>query len=345
MPTDQPPIDPLYATVRARREARREAVRFGPTVSAGPATGALDPKTCRRCAVTFVPRTKSAKFCGDACALAHYLETFAQHSLPAGSPVPGDVASIPSPDLGPLLPGALMGVVVEDFDPSAHRTLPSLMHWVGTVLSGRSHAPRRPTFAMWPEGPGWCLWLPDDARVVEIAGRAHRMTVADGHHNVRRGGPKPERIVRVGPPKVLEAPAPLVPGRYRTHILARSPIHSRADGVFALDTAMRRDSRDLVSGTLAACMMERLGRPQVVPEMLALEVTDANIERIVLTNFAQKIRDERHGGGVVQAWRGAMTVETNALGAWLLAVAGLVGLGAKTAYGCGRVRIETARVS
>lgn len=54
---------------------------------------------------------------------------------------------------------------------------------------------------------------------------------------------------------------------------------------------------------------------------------------------ALKIGYER---GVVGASWGSLIVECNATGRWLLDCAALVGLGGKTAFGFGRVRVEDA---
>lgn len=66
-------------------------------------------------------------------------------------------------------------------------------------------------------------------------------------------------------------------------------------------------------------------------------------------NVRLEIRDERGqrvrvriGGhlGVVEGWTGSMRITTNAYGHWLLKLAALIGLGARVAYGFGRIKVE-----
>jgi hypothetical protein len=59
---------------------------------------------------------------------------------------------------------------------------------------------------------------------------------------------------------------------------------------------------------------------------------------------AQTEREEvllRGKVGPVRGWSGSVVVETNAVGRWLLECAGRgLGLGGRTAFGFGRVRVE-----
>lgn len=296
---------------------------------------------CAHCGRAFKPETLAPRFCSAACSLRHYVARYLATCAP-GAPVTGEVSALPAPDIGPVLPGAAMGVLAEDFDPGTHRARPSLMHWVGTALSGLGHDRRCATFAMWPEHPGWALYLPTDGQVLEVCDRTHLLTLSDGPRGPRGqivGAPRP---VRVGPPVALAAPAPLRPGRYRTRVIARTPVHTRSSGVFALDSEHRKASDDILSGTLTASLTTRVGLPALIPELIALETISSNVERLVVGSFSTKIKSAR-GAGNVEAWRGELVVESNALGAWLLDVAGRIGLGGKTAYGLGRVRVETVR--
>jgi CRISPR/Cas system endoribonuclease Cas6 (RAMP superfamily) len=45
------------------------------------------------------------------------------------------------------------------------------------------------------------------------------------------------------------------------------------------------------------------------------------------------------GDGRVRGWMGSVTVETSAMGVWLLEVAAELGLGGRVAYGFGRVSV------
>jgi hypothetical protein len=142
------------------------------------------------------------------------------------------------------------------------------------------------------------------------------------------------------PPRAREA------GQYRVRVQTITPIVMRRDKYV---TKLGRRVRELYD------RIERLVGPLAyVARWLGLDVPEQHIIATVIAQDVERVidRDGRDGIRVGGHWMdgekrgrivglvGWLDIECNAVGRWLLDCAALVGLGARTTIGFGRVRVE-----
>lgn len=197
-----------------------------------------------------------------------------------------------------------------------HRNVRALHGMLSTITG--SHTGRWPRFALvpWPSPFGWAVYLrlDDDARLLANQKLAARLFDA----NVR---------VHFGPLIRLKSPSVRKRGHRRLRIDAITPV------------CIRQTDGEMYTAPTTETIMSAIGVE--FPSRVGLQSGDVARLRLELI--------ERHtmpamvpvGGkyGAVRGWVGHCLVETNAVGEWLLRAAERVGLGGRTAFGFGRIRV------
>lgn len=195
-------------------------------------------------------------------------------------------------------------------------------HGVATALTRDPHAPAAP-FSAWPGEACWWLWTRSAGAITHLAGR----------RLVHRIGRREHAVVTVSAARPCVLPPPRAPERHRVAIHADTPVAIRCHG----GTVVRAWPDDVsLTSTLAQTLAPRvLGRP-LAREDVALRVTrDASVAAV-----ARAVPSDVRRRGAQAGWTGRVEVECSGLAAWLLECAVLVGLGGRTAFGLGRVRVE-----
>ena len=161
----------------------------------------------------------------------------------------------------------------------------------------------------------------------------------DAPHALALAGP----VLRVRPPPARE------PGSYRARVEIVSPLVLRRGISGAKRRAGERDPHELqdapesLSGALLqvahriGCDLSHTGVVATVRSLDVERVLDDDGEDGVRVGGHWRIGEHR---GRIQCLVGWLEIECNAIGRWLLDCAALVGLGAKSALGFGRVRVE-----
>ena len=229
----------------------------------------------------------------------------------------------------PALPSRAAGAVMALTSPGERYLLHDapVWHGVATALTRDPHAPAAP-FSAWPGDGCWMLWTRAAGAITHLSGR----------RLMHRIGRREHAIVTVGVASPCVLPPVLPAGRYRATIHADTPVAVRCYG-----GSVVRDRPDALSlaSTLAQTLAPRvLGRPLPVSSVALRVVRDetaASTERTVPSHQRDR--------GAQRGWTGRVEVETSALAAWLLECAVLTGLGGRTAFGMGRVRVEVSRWS
>jgi hypothetical protein len=235
----------------------------------------------------------------------------------------GDPWAISSPSYDARLPERCHRIEIEGA-PAWLCTLDAAnaMHAVLELISREpGHRHHR---ALWPDAAARCWW----ATVPASDGRR-----ALGGYRYPHAVAGQRRVVSLGPAITLRTPPPLAAGRYRVRVEALTPVVIRANA--GRYTRTEPDAGNIASA-LGYTLAPRLGLPAVPPEMIACDLAT----RATAPAALRVDRRGRIGGdGVVRGWVGAIEVECSALAAWLLACAAALGLGGRTAYGFGRVRV------
>lgn len=193
-------------------------------------------------------------------------------------------------------------------------------HGVATALTRDPHASAAP-FSAWPGDGCWWLWTRSSGAITHLAGRTL----------MQRVGRREHAMVSVGAARPCLLPPPRAPGRYRAAIAADTPVAIRCYG----GTVVREwpDAVSLAS-TLAQTLAPRvLGRPLRADDVAIRVMRDAS-------EPARGAAPSERGRHAQDGWRGRVEVECSGLAAWLIECAVLVGLGGRTAFGMGRVRVE-----
>jgi hypothetical protein len=206
------------------------------------------------------------------------------------------------------------------------------LHAALTGLTG-GHRPDRPAFSLlpWPCRSRWAVVVADDDAARALAGTRHQCALYD----------RPTAIT-LGPLVRLRAPASLAPGRYRVTIDSVTPVvissHTSLHTIVESAQDERRrarvtpDAKNL-RGSLVDTLARRLGLRDLRTEQLPLLLHSRETEPTRV----------RLGGkfGSIAGWHGRVVVETSATGAWLLLCAAQgYGLGGRTSFGFGRVRVQ-----
>lgn len=207
----------------------------------------------------------------------------------------------------PGYPGHLPGAVVPlRFEPEwriEHRHV-VLLHGLVTALTG-DHDPRDPRFALVPDGESWAVYLPREQDV-------ERLT--SGPRAARLGG----SAVLVHPGEVARVEAPERPSRRRHRV--------RVDALTPVQLRTPRVTGGNLTSTLTAWTARRLGLPSDLGARCEIVSSESYLQSVPLGHV-------RGGRGHVGHW----IVDVNAPALWLLRCAEVIGLGAKAAYGFGRI--------
>lgn len=219
----------------------------------------------------------------------------------------------------PYLRGGGMTIAVTPHPrwPVEHRNVRQL-HGMMTALFDRGHRARLPTFALVPVPGafGWGVYAHDLAWAEELAGREVEARLYDRRVLARFSG-----IIRAKAPRIRT-------GRHRLELVTVTPVYIRCYG--GTMTRLVADAPSII-GTLGS-EFPRLVGVDVKREDLRIEVIEREtyVERTPL------------GGkyGTVPGWCGRVVLECNAPAAWLLRCAETLGLGSRSAFGFGRIKVR-----
>lgn len=277
---------------------------------------------CPMCGALVVSANARTRTCGPDCRLALAL---AEHCVAQGQPVTDDPWALASPAHHQPL-GAAMQLTVARGRGEVYALGSAVMwHGVVTALLRDAHG-QRAEFSAWPGDGAWWLLTPSPEAAKLLGDRIihQRVGCLRGH-------------LAVGPACPAIVPPPRAPGRYRVVVTAETPVVVRAwsaPGESEKRTQTAPSDHGLAStlaSTLGARVLPRELLPDLVPVVIASDRT---------TPAAVRMGGKVGGDGILRGWTGAVTVETSALGAWLLEVSARVGLGGRTPFGCGRVEVE-----
>lgn len=210
--------------------------------------------------------------------------------------------------------------------PLEHRNL-RLLHGALSHLAGIPHDRACPAFALVPvdRGCGWYVHWWHEEIAARLAGRAHAARIA-----------RQDVQIRLGPVVWVRAPETPRRGRRLVRIDTVTPVVISRGGDQSRYTAPTTDR-------LVSTLTNNAGQRYGLATRLGLTPQDTEDVRIELVERATEPATVRIGGhvGTVRGWSGTVVVETNASARWLLQCAerGL-GLGARTAFGFGRIRLS-----
>jgi hypothetical protein len=200
------------------------------------------------------------------------------------------------------------------------RSLRRHLHGLVSALVGREHDRKLPRWALLSvRGGGWGVILHDPADALRLARSTHLVTVG-----------ATRTTVTIGQPVRLKTPADVAPGRYRATIEAVTPVCHKVDGGTRSNT---RPGAETILGALSVAIELSGARP----------VGRLHIEDVALDTQADRVEIGGHVG-VCHGWTGRVTLVCNAPTVYALRLAESLGLGGKTAYGLGRVRVSVERV-
>ena len=218
-----------------------------------------------------------------------------------------------------------------------------LLHGALSHALREDHAPDGVAhFALVPVegGIGWQPLFFVRARAERLRDTAHPMTLPDGARPTRRRRKGPETLHRTlafGPLVWrVRAPVALPAGRYRVTIETLTPL--------CFTTCRHRTS---VRTPQVSTFVGGLRR---VADAVGVTACASDLAFGAITHATEPVRVEvgghvhrgTHERGVLLAIEGTLTVECNAVAAWLLQCAERGGLGGSTAFGFGRVRVSVA---
>jgi hypothetical protein len=282
---------------------------------------------CRYCRTVFVASNAWLQFCSDECRLSRARERILQNrdrnarwcAEHRKSLRPQPWLAGPPP-FGTHLPGVAMSI---GFDPHprwpiALRNTRGLHGAITTILS-EGHRPRLPLFSLFPIERGWGVhfWC---ERGTRFALRRFNAALFD----------RPTAF-SFGPAWRLRAPSIARRGRQRMVIDTITPVVIRADG--GAKRCVRPTSIAL-QDTLAGEWLQRFGLEYLRErDLVRVECVEVDTEPVHVPIGGKY--------GVVHGWAGRVVVECNAPARWLLEVGARVGIGSRTAFGCGRIRVST----
>lgn len=198
-----------------------------------------------------------------------------------------------------------------------------LLHGALSTRLRLEHEPGRPAFS---------LVLPTRERAGWLIGYEPRATELTTHHAMLGGS---LCLVELGARHRVRPPPVRAPGSYRARIVALSPIvfsHRIGDANYGLP---QREPVALVSQLRALATRLRIDVGAIEARVLSRDLVACDVR------VGGHVQVGTEHGMVGASW-GSLVVECNATGRWLLDCAALVGLGGKTAFGFGRVRVEDA---
>lgn len=227
-----------------------------------------------------------------------------------------------APPFADSLPGALLAI---DFRPQLASKIELrhayLLHGLVTRLIGEPHEPVHPAWTLLPsDAPsGWSVYVWESRHVAALAGKSFRGRIA-----------RETARCSFGAAVSMPAPSDLGRGWRRLRIDALTPICSRSEASTEIYTAP-------TARTILSSLRDKIGLrlvPWLRREDLCLEIDDSATEP-VSTWCGPKLK-------TLRGWRGHVVVRCNAPAHWLLSVAASgAGLGGRTAYGMGCIRISS----
>lgn len=301
-------------------------------------------RPCEHCGGTFTPVTWCAKTCSDECrrqrksAMGTEREKARSRQLTVAESLGARERNAVwaaahracekqnpwlagAPPYHTHLPGGAMTVAFDPLPrwPLELRNTPGL-HGALTALGGVGHGARFPAFALIPWLSGWAVyWFRDEC--LDRANKRVSGALFDRPTQFAFGP-----LVRFRSPRVARR------GRQRVRIDTITPIVIRSNG--GATPCVRPAASNLVSAIGAEFLHRLAPSPEwdrYVAERIRMEMVRVDTQPATV----------RFGGkyGLVRGWEGSVIVEVNAVARWLLEVASRVGLGGRTAFGCGRIRI------
>lgn len=198
-------------------------------------------------------------------------------------------------------------------------------HGIVTAAIGVPHDEHRPRWSLvpWQCASGWALWVYDETLARSVVQRTAEIEAFGAPRRVRFAG-----AWRVKTPQVMDR------GRKRVRLDVVTPVCIRTDGRTTMH-AHTQPSADVLLRALtsdSSAVLNRIGWPGV-------DVSDARVELVSRHTQAEHV-DLCGKLGTVTGFVGELVLEANAPARWLLALAERVGLGGRTAYGFGRVRVS-----
>lgn len=224
------------------------------------------------------------------------------------------------PPFGDFLPG---GAFTLEFAPAPRWPLElrnaRLLHGVMTALTAIPHHETIPMFTLIPMDHGrgrWAVWIADDAVARRLSGHAWPAAVAEQ-----------SVLVRCGPFARLRSPQVERRGHQVVRIDTLTPITIRSMG--GAVTRVNPTEGNLLS-TISAWLPRRLGLDSL---RLCFRLLEKRTET-TRTDLGGKF-------GVVLGCHGHFIADVNAPMRWLLECAARgLGMGGRTAFGFGRIRVE-----
>lgn len=193
------------------------------------------------------------------------------------------------------------------------------LHGLVSHLVGRGHHPTLAAWALVPYGQGWGVVAMTSAARRALLGLSIGVQVG----SVRSQLTTPTAPVR------LRTPPAYAPGRYRVTVEALSLVVHYANG---RTTPRAAPSRDTILSVASQALLYAgctTGRMHVE----SVDASEAHADRAELGGHL----------GVMRGWVGRVAVECNAPAAWALKLCEHTGMGARVAYGLGRVRVTVER--
>jgi len=290
---------------------------------------------CRLCKLPFIPRATGQRCCSEDCRYKYKLhdpEFVAKsraRSRAWAAAKRGCVKRAPwllgQPVHEPYLPGGFLDMAVTPPPryPMAHRNARGL-HGMLTALVGDQHT-HMPDWALVPRQTsfGWGIYVRRDEVLARLAGRTFDARLFAQPLSVTFGA-----AWRCKAPDVRKRGA-----TQRVRVTAITPVVIESMGRTTTRTVPTTASLTSALTSPGARFPERLGlvdfdQSTIMLEVESHETEPRNVE--LLGKF-----------GVVRGWFGSCVVRGNAVARWLLhAAARGPGLGARTSFGFGRVRVE-----
>lgn len=286
---------------------------------------------CPHCGAAYVPRRRGQVTCGappcrwrqdyvtkraDPARVAFDRARCRAYAAARGAR-PGSAWLVGAPPFAAWLPG---GACVLRWWPRVPLDLARArhLHAALTRLHGAPHDPLVPAWALLPWQDGWAVcWA--DARGAALARTRHAVDL--GPHRV---------ALEVGPLVSLRAPTGVPRGRTRVRVDAVTPVVLRTMAGSVTRTAPEASH---LRSTLAQTLARRLG---VAGDDVRVELVERRTEPATTGDG----RGHVGGDGRVRGWVGHVVLDVNAPARWLLEVAARGwGLGGRTAFGFGRVRV------
>lgn len=231
---------------------------------------------------------------------------------------------------GPAVPALLPGGMCEiDLSPAPRWPVELRntrhLHGLITTIIGDPHDPHLPAWALVPRRDAqsrshWAAWFLRDDLAQRMSGAHGRAEFFGVQTDVRLG-------------EVVSAASPTVRrGHQRVRVDAVTPVVLRSE-----QTMHTAPTEAMLLGAL-------VGGSCSVPNRIGwADRVDTSDARLVLRERDTQPEGVETGGkyGTVRGWVGSVDLEVNAVARWLLEVAALVGLGGRTAFGFGRIRVTS----